>query len=85
LSADASHPRLHGPGGDLSDREIEVLRCIASGLTNAEIAATLFVSVRTVETHRAHIHQKLDIRSRADLVRFAREAGLLDDRSVPPE
>lgn len=85
LSADAAHPRLHGPGGDLSDREIEVLRCIASGLTNAEIAATLFVSVRTVETHRAHIHQKLDIRSRADLVRFAREAGLLDDRSVLPE
>ena len=85
LSADASHARLHGPGGDLSDREIEVLRCIASGLTNAEIAATLFVSVRTVETHRAHIHQKLDIRSRADLVRFAREAGLLDDRSELPE
>lgn len=79
LMAGEPHARLHGPGGDLSEREIEVLRSIASGLTNAEIAAALFVSVRTVETHRAHIHQKLDVRSRADLVRFAREAGLLDD------
>ncbi len=82
LAADAPHIRPHGPGGDLSEREVEVLRCIALGMTNSEIAAQLFVSVRTVETHRAHIQQKLDIRSRADLVRFARETGVLDDESA---
>ena len=54
-----------------SERGAEVLRCIALGLTNAEIAERLYVSVRTVETHRAHIKQKLDVRSRAELVRFA--------------
>jgi two-component system response regulator NreC len=49
------------------------------GLTNAEIAERLYVSVRTIETHRAHIHQKLGVRSRAGLVAFARDAGLLTD------
>jgi DNA-binding NarL/FixJ family response regulator len=84
LAGDAPHARLGGPGGDLSEREIDVLRGIAAGLTNAEIAATLFVSVRTVETHRAHVQQKLDIHSRAELVRFARAADLLsDDPSLP--
>ena len=61
-----------------------MLRLIALGLTNAEIAERLYVSVRTVETHRAHIQQKLDIRSRAELVRFARETGLLDDETPTP-
>lgn len=71
-------PRASGPGGELSDRELEVLRLVALGYTNAEIAAELYVSVRTVETHRAHLQQKLGIRARADLVRYAREVGLLD-------
>lgn len=62
----------------LPDREVEVLGLIAIGLTNAEIAERLIVSVRTVETHRAHIHQKLDVRTRAELVRIARGAGLLE-------
>ncbi|HVT75875.1 MAG TPA: response regulator transcription factor [Acidimicrobiales bacterium] len=84
LAPDAPPARLTGPGGELSEREAEVLRCIAMGLTNAEIAERLFVSVRTVETHRAHIQQKLDIRSRAELVRFARDTGLLDDESPAP-
>jgi two-component system, NarL family, response regulator NreC len=70
---------LSGPGGELSERETEVLRLIASGYTNAQAADQLYVSVRTVETHRAHIQQKLGIRNRADLVRAAREAGLLKD------
>ena len=78
LAPEAAKPRLAGPGGELSPREQEVLRRIALGLTNAEIADQLYVSVRTVETHRAHIHQKLDLRTRAELVRFARGAGLLD-------
>lgn len=85
LAPDAPPARLGGPGGELSERESEVLRLIALGLTNAEVAEKLYVSVRTVETHRAHIQQKLDIRSRAELVRFARDTGLLDDDpgSVP--
>jgi two-component system response regulator NreC len=84
LAPDAPPARLGGPGGELSDREGEVLRFIALGLTNAEIAERLYVSVRTVETHRAHIQQKLDLRSRAELVRFARDTGLLDDESPTP-
>lgn len=78
LVANESRPGTSGPGGALSDRESEVLRLIAQGYTNAQAAQELFVSVRTVETHRAHIQQKLGVRSRADLVRAAREAGLLD-------
>lgn len=79
LAADSSPARLRGPGGNLSGREVEVLRWIALGLTNGEIAEQLYVSVRTVETHRTHIHQKLNIRRRAELVRYARDAGLLDE------
>ncbi len=78
LAPDVPAARLGGPGGELSDRELEVLRMIALGLTNAEIGERLFVSVRTIETHRSHIHQKLNVRTRAELVRRAREAGLLE-------
>lgn len=78
LAPDAATARPAGPGGELSEREVEVLGLIAIGLTNAEIAERLIVSVRTVETHRAHIHQKLNVRTRAELVRIAREAGVLD-------
>jgi DNA-binding NarL/FixJ family response regulator len=77
LAAPGPRGRLTGPGGALSERELEVLRLVALGYTNAQIAAELYVSVRTVETHRAHIHQKLGVRARAELVRLAREAGLL--------
>ncbi len=62
---------------DLSDRELEVLRMIALGHTNAEIGEQLFLSVRTVETHRSHIQQKLGRSSRAELVRYALDRGLL--------
>lgn len=65
-----------GPPDDLSEREVDVLRLIARGHTNAEIAAQLFLSVRTVETHRAHIQQKLRLSSRAELVGYAMERGL---------
>jgi len=70
--------RAAGPGGELSERELDVLRLVALGYTNAQIAAELFVSIRTVETHRAHVQQKLGLKARADLVRYAREHGLLD-------
>ena len=66
-----------GPPDDLSIREVEVLALIALGHTNAEIAAQLFLSVRTIESHRAHIQQKTQRTSRAQLVAYAREHGLL--------
>jgi two-component system, NarL family, response regulator NreC len=63
----------------LSDREREVLRLLALGHTNQEIAQQLFISVRTAETHRAHIMQKLRLESRAELVRYALDRKLLDE------
>lgn len=78
LLAPASTGRISGPGGELTEREIDVLRLIALGNTNADIAVELHLSVRTVETHRAHVQQKLGIKARADLVRYARQHDLLD-------
>jgi two-component system response regulator NreC len=66
-----------GPPDDLSDREVDVLRLIALGHTNAEIAEQLYLSVRTVETHRSHIQQKLRLSTRAELVGYALERGLI--------
>ena len=62
----------------LSEREREVLRLLALGHTNQEIAQMLYISVRTAETHRAHIMQKLRLSSRAELVRYAIDKGLLE-------
>ena len=74
----AQAPPDPGPPDDLSARELEVLRLIALGYTNAEIAAQLYLSVRTVESHRAHIQQKTLRGSRSELVAYAREHGLLN-------
>lgn len=63
----------------LTGRELEVLKLAAQGYGNKEIAARLFISVKTVETHRLNINEKLGIRSRVELIRFARQAGLLDE------
>ncbi len=63
----------------LSDREREVLRLLALGHTNQEIAKELFISVRTAETHRAHIMRKLGLGTRADLVRYALANGYLEE------
>ena len=63
----------------LSEREHEILRLLALGHTNQEIAGELYLSVRTVETHRAHIMQKLRISTRAELVRYALDQGMLDE------
>jgi two-component system, NarL family, response regulator NreC len=84
LGSGTDGPRAAGPGGELSDRELAVLRLVALGYTNAEIAAELYVSVRTVETHRAHVQQKLGIKARAELVRYARDQGLLDEADEGP-
>lgn len=72
----ASEP-VTGRPDELSEREVDVLRLIALGHTNAEIAEQLSLSVRTVETHRAHIQQKLRLSSRAELVRYVFDHGLL--------
>ncbi len=64
----------------LSEREREVLRLLALGHTNQEIARMLYISVRTAETHRAHIMQKLRLDTRASLVRYALDHGLLEKR-----
>jgi two-component system, NarL family, response regulator NreC len=68
-----------GPPGGLTPREVEVLRLVADGYTNPEIAERLVISIRTVETHRSAIHRKLDTSSRAEVVAFAREHGLVED------
>ena len=74
----AAPPEPAGPPDDLSERELSVLRLIALGHTNSEIAGTLHLSVRTVESHRAHIQQKTRRSSRAELVRYALEHDLVE-------
>jgi two-component system response regulator NreC len=78
LGARIAAEPLPGPPDDLSEREVDVLRLIALGHTNTQIAEQLHISVRTVETHRSHIQQKLLLSSRAELVRYALDRGLLD-------
>ena len=75
--------RAHAEEDPLSEREREVLRLLALGHTNQEIAKMLYLSVRTVETHRAHIMQKLRLTTRAELVRFAIDHGLLEEQAEP--
>jgi two-component system, NarL family, response regulator NreC len=77
LGARIASETLPEPLDDLSRREVDVLRLIALGHTNAEIAERLYLSVRTVETHRAHIQQKLRLSTRAELVGYALEHGLI--------
>lgn len=77
MRADAQE-RRRAEEDPLSDREHEVLHLLARGHTNQEIATRLFISVRTAESHRAHIMQKLRLSSRAELVEYAIELGLFD-------
>ena len=74
----AQPPEPAGPPDDLSERELSVLRLIALGYTNSEIAGELHLSVRTVESHRAHIQQKTRRASRSELVRYALDHGLVE-------
>ncbi|MFL5819550.1 MAG: response regulator [Solirubrobacteraceae bacterium] len=74
----AQPPTPPGPPDDLTEREVEVLRLIALGHTNSEIGEQLYLSVRTVESHRAHIQQKTRRSTRAELVSYAREHGLVE-------
>jgi two-component system response regulator NreC len=79
LAAAEARARAQTESDPLSEREREVLRLLALGHTNQEIAKMLFISVRTAETHRAHIMQKLRLTTRAELVRYAIANGLLDE------
>jgi two-component system response regulator NreC len=74
----AAPPEPSGPPDNLTERELEVLRLIVLGHTNTEIAAQLYLSVRTVESHRAHIQQKISRSTRAELVKYALEHNLLE-------
>jgi len=62
----------------LSSRELEVLQLIAEGEANKQIASTLGISIKTVEKHRDHLMQKLDIHETAGLTRYAIEAGIIE-------
>jgi two-component system response regulator NreC len=74
----------HGQPKPLSPREAEVLRLVAQGHTNHEAATRLAVSVKTIETHRKRLSDKLGLKSRAELFRFAVEVGLLDGEGARP-
>lgn len=76
----AAGPRQQPSGAPdaLTDREVEILRLIALGHTNTEIAAKLYLSVRTVESHRSHIQRKTGRSTRSALVRYALDSGLVE-------
>jgi two-component system, NarL family, response regulator NreC len=78
LAAAEAEAKARADADPLSEREREVLRLLALGHTNQEIAKLLFISVRTAETHRAHVMQKLRLSTRAELVRHAIGQGLLE-------
>jgi len=63
---------------DLTDRELEVLKLVAEGLTNRQIAAQLVISVKTVQSHRTNIMEKLDLHDRTDLVKYAIRRGMIE-------
>ena len=80
MVAAEAEARAAAEADPLSEREREVLRLLALGHTNQEIAKALYISVRTAETHRAHIMQKLRLSTRAELVRYALSQGLLEEK-----
>jgi two-component system, NarL family, response regulator NreC len=81
MVAAEAEERAAAEADPLSEREREVLRLLALGHTNHEIAQKLYISVRTAESHRAHIMQKLRLSTRAELVRYALSHGLLTDEA----
>jgi two-component system response regulator NreC len=81
MVAAEAEERAAAEADPLSEREREVLRLLAFGHTNHEIAQKLYISVRTAESHRAHIMQKLRLSTRAELVRYALSHGLLTEEA----
>lgn len=78
LSGQRESPEKDGTRQDLTPREIEILRLVAMGHSNKEIAEKLAISVKTVENHKTKIKERLRVQTRADLVRYAMAKGLLD-------
>ena len=76
--------RREGPAG-LTLREVEVLKLLARGLSNKEIAKTLFISAKTVANHIEHIYEKIDASSRAGAGLFAMQHGLLPEQGFPAQ
>jgi two-component system response regulator NreC len=73
-----SSERHHRQADGLTPREVEILKLSAEGYSNKEIAGQLVISVKTVETHKAHIADKLGLKSRVEWLRYARNKGWLD-------
>jgi two-component system response regulator NreC len=73
------------PANLLSDRELQVLTLVARGYTSAEIAKRIFVGVKTIETYRSRFAEKLGLRTRSDVVRFAVQMGLLTPETLESE
>jgi two-component system response regulator NreC len=74
-----------GPAKILSRRELQVLRLVARGYTSAEIAKQIFVGVKTIETYRSRLAEKLGLRTRSDVIRFAVQMGLLTPETLESE
>jgi two-component system response regulator NreC len=73
------------PVNILSARELQVLKLVARGYTSAQIAKEIFVSVKTVETYRSRFAEKLGLRTRSDVIRFAAQMGLLTPEALESE
>lgn len=73
------------PANILSDREMQVLKLVARGYTSAQIAKQIFVGVKTVETYRSRFAEKLGLRTRSDVIRFAVQMGLLTPETLESE
>jgi two-component system response regulator NreC len=73
------------PANILSHRELQVLKLVARGYTSAEIAKQIFVGVKTIETYRSRLAEKLGLRTRSDVIRFAVQMGLLTPETLESE
>jgi two-component system response regulator NreC len=85
LTKKGSRARRTGPGNILSERELQVLKLVARGYSSQQIAKQILVGVKTVETYRSRLAQKLGLRTRSEVVRFAVQMGLLTSEALEAE
>jgi DNA-binding NarL/FixJ family response regulator len=79
LNDNSSHARNNGLHKDLSEREKDVLRLLALGYSNKEIAARLKVGIKSVDTYKTRFMEKLDLKNRVEVVRYAKLQGMMDE------